>query len=275
MATPNIPPPPDWVFQRIIAVGGETGPRYEASLYGPVTCLLVSYFPVTDFFMIKPQGKICPEFINDVDDTIRTSFDSYRAEVLPRGFGGSESGVRIPYFIVVKATESKDNDRVLMLVEIKPLDRSLANSLEQLTNYLEAFSQKFNSETWQPLFDTSYGLLIIGEKVLLITFEISGRIGASGLLDMNSAPVHAFLKKIVATVCYVLILTLIHANQSCLHAGHDTNYCSTTTRLGLSAHHSRWRGDRTALRGIFIWPNHLPIDLQFPSYTLLHDQTSG
>ena len=79
MATPNIPPPPDWVFQRIIAVGGETGPRYEASLYGPVTCLLASYFPVADFFMIKPQGKIRPEFINDIDDTIRTSFNSYRA----------------------------------------------------------------------------------------------------------------------------------------------------------------------------------------------------
>lgn len=83
MATPNIPPPLDWVFQHIIAIGGETGPRYEASLYGPVTCLLVSYFPVTDFFMIKPQGKIRPEFINDIDDTICTSFDSYRAEVLP------------------------------------------------------------------------------------------------------------------------------------------------------------------------------------------------
>ena len=74
---------PDWVFQRIIAVGGETGPRYEASLYGPTTCLLASYFLITDFFMIKPQGKIRPEFINDIDDTIRTSFDSYRAEVLP------------------------------------------------------------------------------------------------------------------------------------------------------------------------------------------------
>ena len=116
-----------------------------------------------------------------------------------------------------------------MLVEIKPSDQSLTNSLEQLTNYLGAFSQKFNSETGLPLFDTLYRLLIIGEKVQLVTFSISGRMGASGLLDMSSAPVHAFLKKIVAMVRYVLILILNHANQSWLwHAGHDTNYCSTT-----------------------------------------------
>lgn len=28
--------------------------------------------------MIKPQGKIRPEFINDIDDGICTSLDSYR-----------------------------------------------------------------------------------------------------------------------------------------------------------------------------------------------------
>ena len=116
--TPTTVPPPDWVFQRIIAVGGETRPRYEASLYGQTTCLLISNFPLTRRFMIKPQGKIHPEFINNMNDTIRTSLDSYHAEVL--GFQGSESGVKIPDFIVVKATESKDDDRVLMLVEIKP-----------------------------------------------------------------------------------------------------------------------------------------------------------
>ena len=93
--------------------------------------------------MIKPQGKIRPEFISNINDsTIRTSLDSYHAEVLPRGFQGSESGVKIPDFIVVKATESGDSDRVLMVVEIKPSDQSLANSMEQLTTYLEAFMKK-------------------------------------------------------------------------------------------------------------------------------------
>ena len=143
MTPTTVPPPPDWVFQRIIAVGRETGPHYEASLYSPTTCLLISNFPLTRCFMIKPQGKIHPEFISNINDsTIRTSLDSYHAEVLPQGFQGSESGVKIPDFIVVKATESKDDDRVLMVVEIKPSDQSLANSMEQLTTYLEAFMKK-------------------------------------------------------------------------------------------------------------------------------------
>lgn len=73
--TPTTIPPLDWVIQRIIAVGGETG-RYEASLYGPTTCLLISNFPLKRHFMVKPQGKIRPEFINDIDDGVRTSLDS-------------------------------------------------------------------------------------------------------------------------------------------------------------------------------------------------------
>lgn len=70
--------------------------------------LLVSYFPVGRHFMVKPQSKIRPEFINDYDPTLRLSLDSYHAEVLPRGLGG-ELGVGIPDFIVVKASAAKDD----------------------------------------------------------------------------------------------------------------------------------------------------------------------
>ena len=196
MTPTTVPPPPDWVFQRIIAVGGETGLRYEASLYSPTTCLLISNFPLTHRFMIKPQGKICPEFISNINDsTICTSLDSYHAEVLPQGFQGSESGVKIPDFIVVKATESGDSDRVLMVVEIKPSDQSLVNSMEQLTTYLEAFMKKSNSETGEPLFHILYGLLIAGKKVQLVTFPMDRQMGKSRLLDIDSPPVQAFLNK--------------------------------------------------------------------------------
>ncbi|KIL56343.1 hypothetical protein M378DRAFT_17159 [Amanita muscaria Koide BX008] len=190
---------PQWVLQRLIAVGGETGPRYEASLYGPTNSLLVSYFPVTDQFMVKPQGKIRPEFVNDSDATVRASLDSYHAEVLPRGFGGSEVGVGIPDFIVVKATEAKDNDRVLLVVEIKSSDRTAGDAAEQLGNYLAAFSHKNIAGTQEPLFNVLYGLLIVGKKVQLLTLPISGEVGISGLLAIDNGAVHAFLKNIATT----------------------------------------------------------------------------
>lgn len=90
---------------RRTTVAQESGPRYEASLCGPTACLLVSKFPLFALhFMVKPEGKIRPEFINNTDDT--TSLDSYHAEILTRGFQGSELGV-------------------LMFVEIEPSDWTL------------------------------------------------------------------------------------------------------------------------------------------------------
>ncbi|KAM6500036.1 hypothetical protein JOM56_003050 [Amanita muscaria] len=188
--------PPRWVFNRIIAAGGDIGPRYEASLYGPTNSLLTSYFPIIREFMVKPQGKIRPEFVNDIDPNVRASFDSYHAEVLPRVFQGSELGVKIPDFIVVKATESKDNDKVLLLVEIKPADRLVQYAVEQLAGYLEAFANKFHQETEEPLFDVIYGLLVVGRQVQLLTLPINGELGLSGLLDVKSARLDAFLRTI-------------------------------------------------------------------------------
>jgi hypothetical protein len=172
MATNTVDRPPRWVYQRIMAVGGQQGPRYEASLYGPTNCLLVPYFPVAHNFMVKPQAKIRPEFITDFDPTIRVSLDSYHAEVLPRGIRGSEIGVKIPDFIVVKATQSKDDDKLLLVVEIKTSDRSLEDSGEQLVSYLEAFAEKSRDDTEEPLFQILYGLLLVGEKVQPFTFHV-------------------------------------------------------------------------------------------------------
>lgn len=72
----------------------------------------------------------------------------HTAEVFSRGLHGSEVGVQIPDFIVIEATESMVNDRVLMVIEIKPsADWPLADTMEQLTNYPEAFAQKYHQET--------------------------------------------------------------------------------------------------------------------------------
>jgi hypothetical protein len=34
-------PPPIWLQQRLNVMGGDLPPRYESSLYGPITSLLV------------------------------------------------------------------------------------------------------------------------------------------------------------------------------------------------------------------------------------------
>jgi len=149
--------------------------------------------------MVKPQAKIRPEFINDFDSTIRTSLDSYHAQVLPRSIRGSEISLKIPDFIVVKATQSKDDDKLLRLVEIKSSDQSLDDSTEQLASYLEAFAEKSRDDTQEPLCQILYGVLLVGEKVMLFTLHIGGQIGTTGLLDTTSPTVHTFLSNITRT----------------------------------------------------------------------------
>ena len=101
---PDLPIPP-WLATRLRTAGGEGSPRYEASLYGPINCLLMWHFPVAQQYMIKPQGKIRPQYDSDIadgDDLARISLDSYGGEVIPRDERGGEQSVKIPDFIVVK-----------------------------------------------------------------------------------------------------------------------------------------------------------------------------
>ena len=85
--------PPQWVYERLAATGGEDRARYKASLYGPLNAFLTSYFGVDQNFMVKPQPKIQLEFIGDSEDVLfRPSLDSYHAEVLPRSLGGLRHG---------------------------------------------------------------------------------------------------------------------------------------------------------------------------------------
>lgn len=79
----NIPPPdnliPDWLANRLCAAGGKL--PEASSLYGPITALLTWHFPVAQQFMIKPQGRVRPEHIADVEggdvEMARVSLDSY------------------------------------------------------------------------------------------------------------------------------------------------------------------------------------------------------
>src|ERR1700733_7852100 len=142
---PPTPPMPAWLAGRVRAAGGNLAPRYEASLYGPINCLLTWHFPLARQFMIKPQPKIRPEYISDIppgEDQVRTSIDSYGGEVLPRDEKGGEKRVKIPDFIVVKATASLHDDRPLMIAEIKRGVVTVDSAGEQLASYFEAVEDK-------------------------------------------------------------------------------------------------------------------------------------
>ena len=191
--------PPQWVYDRLAATGGENKARYEASLYGPLNAFLTSYFGVDQNFMVKPQPKIRPEFIGNSEDVLfRPSLDSYHAEVLPRSFGGFEAQLRSPDFIVVKATASRDNDRLLLVVEIKPSDMFEENAVEQLSEYMGMLADKHRHDTKEPLFaNTLHGLLILGDHVRILPLPLTSTMGPSGLLKCSHAAVHSVLRTIV------------------------------------------------------------------------------
>jgi hypothetical protein len=190
--------PPTWVYNRITATGGKLGARYEASMYGPINSFLSSYFPAHQNFMVKPQPKLRPEFVPDGSDPgARISHDSYRASVIPRAFPGLEEGLLSPDFIVIKATSEKDNDELLLVVEIKPKDRSLQNAEEQLVDYMESVANKVRVDTNEPICKGEVkGMLVVGDKVTLLALPIGGKVGRTGPQTFRHVAVDALLESI-------------------------------------------------------------------------------
>jgi hypothetical protein len=141
----NIPPDliPEWLSNCITAAGSDFSGRYEASLYGPITAFLTKHFPIDSQFMVKPQGKIRPPYSADVDDdVVRVSLDSYSSEVLSRDQPGSEIGVDVPDFIVVKASPGLRGDHVLVVVEVKCIGQTVPSGVVRLGEYMGAFADK-------------------------------------------------------------------------------------------------------------------------------------
>jgi hypothetical protein len=197
-APPNLPIP-DWLAARLRSAGGGLSPRYEASLYGPLNSFLTWYFPPTRQFMIKPQGKIRPHYSSDIADDVdmvRVSIDSYGGEVLSRDEKGGEQSVKIPDFVVVKASASLHGDRVLMIVEVKRGDMSLDAAKEQLAEYFGSFADKVGFDG-QPLFDHLEGLVVVGKYIVMASLPTpGGLLEFSPLRDITGNIVHDFVRGI-------------------------------------------------------------------------------
>ena len=153
---------PDWLLQRLHAAG-QTPPRYEASLYGPINGILATYFPPQQCFMVKPQGKVRPgyEFALEAG---RRSVDSYNQAVQPRG-EGNEADVKIPDFIVVKGSPTLTGDVPLLVVEVKHDDSGYDTAKNQITEYMDAFSDKFEGVKIN-------GLLVLGSRVYQLKSDL-------------------------------------------------------------------------------------------------------
>jgi hypothetical protein len=198
LPAPVVTHPPDWLYERITAVGGPDGARYEASLYGPINGLLSAYFPVTESFMVKPQPKIRPEYMpHPADPFPRSSLDSYHASVIPRAYGGRENPLKEPDFVVVKATQARDNDRIILVIEVKPHGTAPEHGREQLQDYLEGVAAKYRVDTLGPLFhQTLYGLLVIGDTVEMLTFNLQDQVAVVGPMYFRHPVVRMFLGNI-------------------------------------------------------------------------------
>jgi len=196
---PNLPIP-DWLAAHLRSAGGELSPRYEASLYGPITCLLVLHFPLARQYMIKPQGKIRPQYTPDISDDeglVRVSLDSYGGEVLSRDERGGEQSVKIPDFTVVKATASLHGDRVLLIVEVKHPDIPLDSAVTQMAEYFGSLVDKHRFSDGGPLFDHLEGLLVLGSTVLLAHLPTpGGQVVFSPPFDITDNIVHNFIRQI-------------------------------------------------------------------------------
>lgn len=192
---------PPWLAVCLCSAGGLLAPQYEASLYGPINFLLIWYFPVAQEFMIKLQGKICPEHTSDVvnDDVkmVCVSLDSYDGEALSREDKGGEQYLKAPDFTVVKVTASLHNNCILMIIKVKCFEMSLESAQDQIGEYFDVLSDKYKFTNGQPLFDHLEGLLIVGKDVLLVTLPSTGaEIEFSPIHDITNATVHNFIREI-------------------------------------------------------------------------------
>ena len=149
--------------------------------------------------MVKPQPKIRPEYVADPADAApRPSLDSYHCPVTPRRIKGGKYPVRIPDFIVVKATGSSTEDRILLVVEVKPHDVDEDIALDQLVDYMDSLANKTHQDTNTPPFTGNlHGLLVIGSSVKHVTLSVNGRGIAEKLKPFTGHLLHTFLHSIV------------------------------------------------------------------------------
>ncbi|KAH7904830.1 hypothetical protein BJ138DRAFT_1165880 [Hygrophoropsis aurantiaca] len=184
----------DWLQHRLEnVVSARHHLRFEHSFYGPLNGILQIYFPLSQRFMVKPQGVLQPDAtatnagataagaeVQQIQEAQETDFQadegleelelfpddhagnvsigSYTEELLPPS--PNPSGQRFPDFIIVKAGEGgvMHNDTLLLLVEVKKTGHRITTSRFQIQSYLMNCAGKSR-------LPNLHGLLVVGDIV--------------------------------------------------------------------------------------------------------------
>lgn len=129
---------------------GKYPPQLEASLYGPVGGLLFHYFPVTQGYLVKSQGKVRPldfDYVGQgmlaapaqppgISATTNNTTDSYGHHTLP-----GTLGVNAPDWLVCKFTRSLHNDEPILVGDGKATEFNMKHK-KQLERYMREFRSR-------------------------------------------------------------------------------------------------------------------------------------
>ncbi|KAG6816098.1 hypothetical protein H0H87_008588 [Tephrocybe sp. NHM501043] len=184
---------PEWLWLRLANIV-ENRPHLESSIYGPLGAFLGCIFPPLHKFLVKQQSALRKEvlhpdevareldFLFDIPDLpdeylhprqLSTKVEEEQAEEEQAeeeqadpldSFGGtvdnriSAGDVKLPDFLIVKATESTTNDTLIAIIEVKRDVDYINHSRYQLFEYLERAALKCRDEKL-------LGFLVMGNRV--------------------------------------------------------------------------------------------------------------
>ncbi|KAH9986608.1 hypothetical protein BJV77DRAFT_1070851 [Russula vinacea] len=174
MAAPPNTPIPTWLAARFTA--GDRRPQYDI-----VCTLLLWRFPIERRFMVNPPASIGLYFPMDVDET----------------GPGNRGPVNFPDFIVTKVggTLNELEDRILLVVEVKPSHAEVPAATTQLGNYLTLIQDKAAVDG-RPLSSTLFGMVIVGDQAILARLPTGGKPEDMGIHSITGPTVYRFLSDI-------------------------------------------------------------------------------
>lgn len=194
MAAPPNTPIPTWLAARFTA--GDRRPQYDI-----VCTLLLWRFPIERRFMVNPPASIGLYFPMDVDGSdseLPRSINASNHEVISIETGpGNRGPVNFPDFIVTKVggTLNELEDRILLVVEVKPSHAEVPAATTQLGNYLTVIQDKAAVDG-RPLSSTLFGMVIVGDQAILARLTTGGKPEDMGIHSITGPTVYRFLSDI-------------------------------------------------------------------------------
>jgi hypothetical protein len=108
--------------------------------------------------------------------------------------GGVKVALRDLDCLVVKAMAAWNNEGILLVVDVKPSNFPQEQAIDQLLNYLDAFLQKQQNDTDEPLVESGIGgLVVMGGRVIVVTLGWDGSFGVASPRPFDHWTIHTVL----------------------------------------------------------------------------------